>query len=377
MLKNSLLIVEDDPSVLKVLVEDLRELKDSINILTASNGKSGCEIALEYKPDLILMDWNMPEMSGIEALKVLKSGDETKNIPVVMVTSVTSSEHLAYAFENGAQDYIRKPIDKIELLARLRSLLALEEFKKIIRNQNESLRKQKRELEESNAAKDRFFSIIGHDLGTPFNALIGFSELLIEDYNDLSDEEKISYIKKMQNEANSAKKLLENLLQWSHSQTGKLEVTLERIDLFSFILSQISIRKSVADEKNINMYTTIENEVYVTADKNMLSTIFRNLLNNALLYTKPGGKIIVHAHEYDELVEVVVEDTGSGIPQEVISGLFDVGNKLAGNHKGSGHGLGLILCKEFINKMNGVIRVESEIDKGSKFIFTLPKSEYK
>ncbi len=376
MSKTTLLIVEDDPSVLRVLISYLKALKDNVDILTASNGKMGCEIAHEHLPDLILMDWNMPEMSGIDALKILKSQDKTKDIPVVMVTSITSSEYLAHAFDIGAQDYINKPVDKIELLARLRSLIALEESKKVIKQQTEHLEKRQRELEEANAAKDRFFSIIGHDLNEPFISLIGFSQLLIEDYDELDDKTKVGYLKKMQAQANTAKKLLENLLEWSKSQTGKLELKPERIDLYSFVLSQLSMRESAAGAKGVNLYTTIEDELYVLADKNILRTIFRNLLTNAMNYTKAGESISIHAALDGQFVRVTVEDTGSGIDPIKARNLFKIaGDGLSDSIQTKGsHGLGLILCKEFVEKSGGAISLESQPGVGSKFHFTLPAS---
>lgn len=373
--KITLLLVEDDPSVLRVLISYLKALKDNVDILTASNGKMGCEIAHEHLPDLILMDWNMPEMSGIDALKILKSQDRTKDIPVVMVTSITSSEYLAHAFDIGAQDYIHKPVDKIELLARLRSLIALEESKRVIKQQTENLEKRKLELEEANAAKDRFFSIIGHDLNEPFISLIGFSQFLIEDYEELDDKTKLDYLKKIQNQANTAKKLLENLLEWSKSQTGKIEVNTERIDLYNFVLSQLSMRESAAGAKGVNLYTTIEDELYVHADKNMLRTIFRNLLANAMHYTKAGESISVHAVAQDPFVKITVEDTGSGIDPLKARNLFKIaGNGISDSIKTKGnHGLGLIICKEFVEKNGGSISLESQLGRGSKFHFTLPK----
>jgi signal transduction histidine kinase len=368
MEKITVLIVDDDPSILRIHISHLSSLKENINILTATNGRMACEIAHEQLPDIVLMDWNMPEMTGVDALKILKSQDRTKDIPVVMITSITSSEYLAYAFDLGAQDYIRKPVDKIELLARLKSLVALQESKRMIKLQNENLEQRKKALEESNAAKDRFFSIIGHDLNNPFMSLIGFSELLIEDYDELDDKTKIDYLRKIQNEANTAKKLLENLLEWSKSQTGQIEVKTEKIELYNFVLSQLSMRKSAAGAKNISMYTTIDDEIFVMVDKNMLKTIFRNLISNALLYSKSGDSVAVHAETKSGLIDTVIEDTGIGIDPVKASGLFTIDAQSKGNH-----GLGLILCKEFVEKNGGQIWVESEIGKGSKFHFTLPR----
>lgn len=377
MADQTLLIVDDEPAIIRTLVSYLAEMEDmTIDILTASNGRMAIEITKEKKPDLILMDWNMPEMSGVNALEQLKLMPETKDIPVVMVTSITASEYLAVAFELGAHDYIRKPVDKLELLARLKSLLKLEELKKALRLQNINLKKRKVELEQLNGTKDKFFSIISHDLNDPFITLLGISEILIEDYGELDDNTKVDYLKNIQSASKSAKKLLDNLLQWSQSQTGRIEVKPEKIDLYDFTYSVFGMKKSLAEPKRINLATTFEGNVFVNADENMLQTILRNLLANSLKYTPEDGTVFVHAEEIGEMVEVIVEDTGFGMEPEMIPQLFDITSehhKRSASEKG-GHGLGLILCKEFVEKMGGKIRAESVLGKGSKFILTLPKA---
>ncbi|MBU1099412.1 MAG: hybrid sensor histidine kinase/response regulator [Bacteroidetes bacterium] len=374
---HTILLVDDEPAIIRTLVSYLAEMEDeTVDILTASNGKIAIEVATEKKPDLILMDWNMPEMSGVNALEQLKLQPETRDIPVVMVTSITASEYLAVAFELGAHDYIRKPVDKLELLARLKSLLKLEELKKALKVQNINLKKRKVELEQLNGTKDKFFSIISHDLNDPFITLLGISEILIEDYGELDDLTKVDYLKNIQTASQSAKKLLDNLLQWSQSQTGRMEVKPEKIDLYEFTHSVFNMKKSQAEQKKINLATTFEGDVFVNADENMLKTIFRNLIANSLKYTPDDGTVFVHAEEIGEMVEIIVEDTGIGMASEMIPQLFDITSdhhKKSAAEKG-GHGLGLILCKEFVEKMGGKIRAESEIGKGSKFILTLPKA---
>ena len=377
MADQTLLLVDDEPAIIRTLVSYLTEMEEmTVDILTASNGKMAIEIAKDKRPDLILMDWNMPEMSGVNALEQLKQQPETKDIPVVMVTSITASEYLAVAFELGAQDYIRKPVDKLEFLARLKSLLKLEELKKALRVQNINLKKRKVELEQLNATKDKFFSIISHDLNDPFITLLGISEILVEDYCELDDAQKIEYIKNIQESSKSAKKLLDNLLQWSQSQTGRIMIQPEKIDLYDFVQTVFELKKPLAEKKEINLAATFEGGIYVQADANMLKTVLRNLISNGIKFTQADGTIFVHAGEKEDFVQIIVEDTGSGISGDTIPQLFDITSTLhTQSAEKGGHGLGLILCKEFVEKMGGNIAAESIEGKGSKFIFTIPKAK--
>ncbi|MCX7798685.1 MAG: tetratricopeptide repeat-containing sensor histidine kinase [Melioribacter sp.] len=231
-------------------------------------------------------------------------------------------------------------------------------------------------LKELNSMKDTLFRIIAHDLRIPFNTIFGYLGLLRDNFNSLDDDEKLSYIVNMEKAAKQNLHLLENLLLWSRSQTGRLEIELKPLDLQEIVMENFSMLSSIANNKNITLQTNIVDGVKVLADENMLNTILRNLIQNSIKFTNIGGKVTVDSLEEDEFVKVIVEDNGIGIDKEIMDKIFQLdGNKSrTGTIGESGTGLGLILCKEFVEKLGGKIQVESEVNKGSKFIFTLPSA---
>ncbi len=236
------------------------------------------------------------------------------------------------------------------------------------------LYESEKKLAELNSAKDKLFSIIGHDLKNPFITLLGFSEILVEDYDELSDEEKKEYIKTIYNTARNTQKLLENLLSWARAQSGQLQINLEVLSIKNIIKEAVELVKSQAEKKNIELSVNMNSSLMVYADKNLLYTVIRNLLTNAIKFTNENGKVIVSTQDEDGFVRVCVEDTGIGLSESDINKLFriDVNNKEIGNSKEKGTGLGLILCKEFCEKLGGKIWVESQLGKGSKFYITAP-----
>lgn len=240
------------------------------------------------------------------------------------------------------------------------------------RKKSENLIKEsEKQLKELNATKDKLFSIIAHDLRTPFSNIIGLSDLLLENIIDFEESEK--YIKILNKSAKNSLVLLDNLLNWSKSQTGQLNFKPEKI-IFSKVISKIiSLNKLSAKNKNIiiNYISSVEIEVY--ADENMLKTVLRNLISNAIKFTNVGGNINIYAILKQDYVEITISDDGIGMNEEKIKDLFDISSKTTlGTANENGSGLGLVLCKEFVMKNKGEIWVESKEGKGSSFKFTLP-----
>jgi signal transduction histidine kinase len=230
------------------------------------------------------------------------------------------------------------------------------------------------ELKELNATKDKFFGIIAHDLKNPFCGLMAASELLI-DYADQFDKENIKNISLLLHDsAKQGHALLENLLEWSRSQTGKLEFNPQKLNVKDVVEENISNMRSHAMNKNIDLKFEIAEGLEVVADKEMINTILRNLLSNAVKFTPKHGKISISVIKLQEQITIRVADTGIGISQENIRNLFrmDVMYTRIGTEQEKGTGLGLLLCKEFVEKHEGKIWVESQVGKGSEFQFTIP-----
>jgi PAS domain S-box-containing protein len=262
--------------------------------------------------------------------------------------------------------------NQIHLLTQIASQIA----QLIQRKQSEdALRQSEVQLRNSNATKDKFFSIIAHDLRGPFNAIIGFSDLLYNDYNHFDESEKISMIKNIHDASLGTFKLLENLLEWSRIQTGRSVPNFEPVDLCTIANTSLTFLKPMAEKKNIKLFSGIHFGTIAFCDENMTTTIIRNLISNAIKFTPFGGDVRIWATIKETQVEITVGDNGVGMPPEIIQKLFLLDNsvKSKGTAGEMGTGLGLILCKEFVELNGGTIEVESEPGKGSKFRFTLPK----
>ena len=235
-------------------------------------------------------------------------------------------------------------------------------------------KKTENSLKELIATRDKLFSIIAHDLRSPFNSIIGFSELLKENSNDILLEDSEQYIKIINSAAKNTLILLDNLLNWAKSQTGQLSFNPEKI-LFSEVAQEIiTLSKSIAKSKNIALECSCTDNLEIFVDVNMLNTVLRNLISNAIKFTNVGGHVKVNAALKQDHVEITISDNGIGIPKEKCNELFSIASNTTtpGTADENGSGLGLVLCKEFIQKNNGDIWVESEENKGSNFIFTLP-----
>jgi signal transduction histidine kinase len=345
------------------MVRFLEENKD-YQVMQERNGNLAFDIAKEEQPDLIITDWEMPEVNGIEFIKMLKKDPDTCQIPVIMATSImTTPGHLEIAFAAGAVDFIRSPVQKTELKARVNSMLKLSESDK-----------KNREL---NAMKDRMITIISHDLRSPFNSLIGFSNLLIDQPEDYDEERRDSMLKIINKTAKDTLEFLNNLLDWTHTQTGKHKPIKTCFPVISLIDNIVNQHIPIALNKAINISFNKKNEWNAYADFNMVNTILRNLVSNAVKFTPKEGNISIDYECKDNFIHFHVTDSGIGIPIENQRNLYSLDKKVLtkGTTGERGSGLGLVLCKEYVEMNGGKLFFESEEGKGSKFSFTIPLHE--
>ncbi len=250
--------------------------------------------------------------------------------------------------------------------------------RKNIKLLNNELKQTRQALEEKIKTSNKFFAIISHDLKNPFNALLGFSHLLYSEYDEFTDIEKKKYIKQIYEASDSINKLLLNLLQWAKSQSGQIHLRKEAINISNVINRVLPLVKPQADSKKIKIKADINQSLSAYADENMINTVIRNLITNAIKYTPEYGEITLNARQKSHFVEVKISDTGIGMSQELIDAIFNGNSQpdLSKIKKFSSvtSGLGLTLCKEFIYKNDGKIYVESQVGKGTTFTFTLPVS---
>ncbi len=359
-MKKSILIVDDISKNLQLVGNLLKT--EGYKVYIAQSGKAVLKNINKTTYDLILLDVMMPEMDGFEVCIELKKNKKSKNTPIIFLTAKDDAESVTRGFDLGGVDYITKPFNSKELLSRVKTHITIQN--------------QKTKLIELNATKDKLFSIIGHDLRGPIGGLKTFIELLTSNY-DLSDTQRLKKtLESMQIAANSTFELLENLLSWASSQKNEIIFAPEKTKLKELIQHLIDLFYKLTENKGISIIDNTVEDMHVYADKNMLMTILRNLISNAIKFTPHEKNIYISAEKNENENIITIKDEGVGIKEENRSKLFKKNDYFtsSGTDNEKGSGLGLILCKDFIEKHNGKIWIESEIGKGSEFNFTLPKS---
>jgi len=242
--------------------------------------------------------------------------------------------------------------------------------------------KSEAKLQASNDTKDKFFSIIAHDLRSPISSFIGLSESLVTEYEILTIKDLREIAETMHRTANSVFELLNELLMWSHSQMGVIPFNHEEIDIYELLYNNSYMFKEMANQKNIKIRIEAEDDYVTYCDRNMMMKVVRNLLSNGIKFSHYNSEIILSCEFYSEVndtpnieyIKVSISDLGTGISEKTLQDLFNVGKTVSsrGTNNEEGTGLGLLLCKEFIDKHNGRIWAESELGVGSKFSFILP-----
>lgn len=246
----------------------------------------------------------------------------------------------------------------------------------LLQKSHKKLNKKTAELHQSNKVKDKFFSIIAHDIKNPLGSMLGFIELLKEGFDNLADEKKKKYVELLSVSGHELNKLLENLLHWSRLQTGRIEFNPGKFFLIDALYPVLRLYQTAADNKQITIINLIDKQQPAYADFSMVNTIFRNLINNAIKYTNPKGNIFITGTVQGKMVKIEIKDEGLGMTKDEIKNLFKLNKNYsrAGTSGEKGTGLGLMLCHEFVELNQGAIGVESKKDDGANFWFTLPVS---
>lgn len=358
----SILVVDDE--------EKNQELIEGIfdplgyTIQTASSGVEALDSLSGTRPDLILLDIMMPGMDGFEVCGIVKENPRFAEIPVIFLTARTDQESLVDAFECGAVDYIQKPFNVPELIARVRNHL--------------SLSRARAKLKIENATKDKFFLIISHDLKNPFNSILMNTNLLKNRFSKLDDVMKEQLIDGIHSSVEQTYSLLDNLLEWAKSRAGKLDIIRESFDIHKTASDVITLFAAQMEDKRITVKNHISFGTRAFADLHMITLVFRNLISNALKFSDEGGEVEVRCEDAsDDFWRISVTDRGVGIEKEDLQCLFrlDVHHTTYGTRKEKGAGLGLILCQEFISLNGGEITVRSTPGQFTEFSFTLPKEK--
>jgi len=359
-----ILVIDDSPTNLKFLFSVLG--KAGFQVLLARNGEAGIEQAIEMKPDIILLDILMYGIDGFETCRRLKADTATRAIPVIFMTVLSESVDKLKGFKVGGVDYITKPLHYEEVLARIKAHLT-------IRRQQRQLQEQSRNLREMNAGKDTFFSIISHDLQSPFEEILHFTEFMAENIHDCPPEEVSEIVDTLRESVGNLHELLKNLFTWSGLQRGRMECYPQYIDLREIVDRNIKLFKPMAEEKQIVLNNKIAEEIPAYADAGMLYAVFRNLISNALKFTEKGGRVSISVAQHAQRVSVIISDSGVGIAPEDLMNLFraDVKYQRAGTDGEEGTGLGLLLCHELVEKNSGTLAVDSTPGEGTTVTVSL------
>ena len=328
-----------------------------------------------------MLGYNEEEIVGINFRNITHPGDMDKSLEIVKellknITIENMSVEKRYLNKKGeiiwaltTISMIRDPNERpAYFIAQVQDITKR-------KKSEEQLIKYMEELKLLNAAKDKFFSIISHDLRSPFNSLLGLTEYISQSYDEMTPTEIRTSISNVYTSSKQVYNLILNLLEWSMIQSGRLTVNKSVINLSDLGKEIMGLYEDNANYKQIKLINNMEQEIYVYADKYMIDTIIRNFVSNSIKFTRPGGMITIKSIINGDNAEVSVTDTGIGISPEEQKNLFHIDEQTSrdGTANEKGTGLGLILCKEFIEKNNGVLWVESEEGKGSRFSFTVPR----
>ena len=355
---NDILIVDDSPVNLMLLGQILKN--SGYKVRPVLNGMMALQVAEKEKPDLILLDIMMPEMNGYEVCKQLKENQNLSDIPVIFISASNYTEDIVKALTSGGADYISKPFQAEEVLARVATHL--------------NIYQQRKELRELNDTKNKFFSIIAHDLRGPLGGFLGLTELMANDSRSFTTEEQSDLVLRLSHSARNIFNLLENLLEWSQIQNGLTIFNPQITGLKDTVTNCLKLFSEQALAKSIELIVEIPSETKINADAYMLQSALRNLISNALKFTPKGGTITISATTDDaNTAVIVIKDTGIGIGPCMLNNLFKIGVKCGrcGTEGELSTGLGLLLCKEFIEKHDGKLWVESEVGKGSSFFISI------
>jgi signal transduction histidine kinase len=361
-----ILVVDDVPANLKILGVILEHAGYKVRPVTS--GYAALMVAERVKPDLILLDIMMAGMNGFEVCRQLKENPNLKDVPVIFISALNETNDIVKALNAGGVDYITKPFQAEEVKARVATHLQLY-------RQKIELQEQSRKLQRLNAEKDKFFSIIAHDLRGPIGGLMSLSELMADETEEFTPEEKKEMMLALNRSSVSVFSLLENLLEWARMQQGLISFNPAPVKLLPIIYESIIIVQEIIKSKGVEIINESSATLEVYADKNMLQAILRNLVSNAIKFTPRGGKITVSANVTgNDFVEISVKDSGIGMSSDIQDNLFqlDVETNRRGTEDEPSSGLGLILVKEFVEKHGGKIRIESAVGQGSNFTFTIP-----
>lgn len=352
-----ILLVDDTPEHIDVAVQVLKD--NNFRIRVATDGNTALKLIYQQKPDLILLDIYMPQMDGFELCRLIKNTPDLKSIPIIFLTAYSDEESIRKGFELGGQDYVVKPFNASELLARVNTHLML-------KCQAESLKEANKEL-------DSFCYTVAHDLKSPLLSLNKLVEFLVEDYINQLDPVGKELLYNIKEKSSEIIHTIDRLLEFS--KMCEMQVNFEILNLNEMFIEVCNELKNLEPERDIRIHIQPLPKVY--GDRVLIRLLILNILSNAFKYTRNKPTAIIDIQSTEENNEYVfsVSDNGVGFDMKYSSRLFGVFQRLHTKDEFEGSGVGLAICQRILKRHNGRAWMTGEIDKGATFYFTLPKAE--
>jgi two-component system, sensor histidine kinase and response regulator len=371
---STILIVDDTQQNVMVLSQMLRDA--GYKVLAAFNGEDALKLLEKRKPELILLDVMMPGMNGFQVCEKLKKNDDVKRIPVIFLSALNDIDSKVNAFEAGGVDYITKPFQHQEVLARIELHLSVQ----LLQNEREKyileLKEKQEHLERLNEEKDEVLAVISHDMRNPLGGIIGIAELMKSE--SITDPEEVDELLGLiESSAQRLLALVNDMLDVAVIESNSVKIDLKPTDLAVLIQEVIRMHQPAAKNKNVTLNVVVTELPQILCDDSKLSQVLGNLLSNAIKFTPSKGSITVEACKaIDQLKNVVlkVSDTGIGIPPEFMANLYEKmgGHQRYGTSGEKGTGLGMPIIKRYVEEHGGTIDVSSEPGKGTTFTIVLP-----
>lgn len=334
------------------------------------------QLANGEKPDLLVLDWHMPVMSGLEMCRFLRESYDEASLPILVLTATGGQDDLLEGLAAGANDFVTKEFDPAELLARVATLVRAKALHEGLKRTELATRRAREAAEQANIAKDVFLATVSHELRTPLNAILGWARLLNE--KELEPATLKRGLATIERNARIQVQLIEDILDTTRAISGKLRLEVSRFDLSGVVRSAVESLKPSADAKRIRLELALAPSCRMTGDVDRLQQVVLNLVNNAIKFSGENGSILVALRASEAGIELSVSDTGAGIDPQFLPHVFDrfrqQDDKVSRRY--SGLGLGLALVKHIVQAHGGTVRAESEGEgRGATFTLLIPNPE--
>ena len=361
------LIIDDEEDVANYFVTTMGNA--GMNAESINNPLDAINKVKEFKPELILMDIHMPECNGLELAAMIRHQEDYSKIPIVFLSADYQLQNRLSAMTLGADDFIQKGIEPYQIVASVKSRL---NKARLIKTLTDNLTEARKKAEKASQAKSTFLSFISHELKTPLNAILGYTQLLGDE--DLS-EDQLSMVSEIHTGGEMQLDLIHDLLDLTMIEEGKVKLHPKTLMLDELIRSLLSLIQIPADSKNISIEINVDKNIEIESDAKRLKQVLLNILSNAVKYNKDNGAIKLSVEKIEGGVELIITDTGKGISKESLVKLFTPFERHGAEHSNvEGTGLGLGIAKSLIEVMGGSLAVNSELGEGSTFTVTLPST---